>query len=621
MCPKRPINEILCIYGDGIFNSSLKDGTDLIAALLADIFHLLSSNTSVWKKGFKTKFGVIEDCLRRMVYSYSENEYDEAFNEAKALLNGDVDALEYLKLVDDDKEMFARYLVKNVPGNLDRQGSAPAEQNHASYVSQIGPRSVESVTVGIKELLKRQERRNTDLNEKLAQYSIKCRGIRATWERELTHKYKMENKYEYKALFDAICKLSEWGFTKYQDFVNQSLRLRCATTETAHVITKTENDENPTIIPFGERCICGGNKANVSFQCKHEVCRDRGFRIELFDKFWLQLDAVQHSYSEISNQATELQPTPAQSTRSGDGVSSTSVSNVEPERLIADATTSSETLSTQQDVTEESSPISNDSNCDETRNNSSSLIEEPTSDAQMDGNDSDDDTMAFAFPNEDSDSECQPPEPKSKISGTHRKNYSVLKSLSDEIIDSVSFDKTKSEEVAGIFSYVLDAIKNDTLKNATKEDSLNRYMSRFTVQRQNEQNQFSINASPVPRTVARLPGNATGRLKSTSEIHRSRQKSSKSRKQASPEPRTQLSQESVASIPVKGKRTNKRSCQFCGSQEHAKWSVCKVEGKAARLNANIVTESKTAYRQFSIEVFTPNHFVEHLSQEPIRHNS
>ena len=157
MCPKRPINEILCIYGDGIFNSSLKDGTDLIAALLADIFHLLSSNTSVWKKGFKTKFGVIEDCLRRMVYSYSENEYDDAFNEAKALLNGDVDALEYLKLVDDDKEMFARYLVKNVPGNLDRQGSAPAEQNHASYVSQIGPRSVESVTVGIKELLKRQE--------------------------------------------------------------------------------------------------------------------------------------------------------------------------------------------------------------------------------------------------------------------------------------------------------------------------------------------------------------------------------------------------------------------------------------------------------------------------------
>ena len=156
MCPKRPLNQIKVIFGDGIFDSTLSAGIDLRAKILGDVFHLFMSKNSNWKKGFGTDFGKIEPYLNKMIHSFSEQYYADAFNSAKELLLGKVDSLEYLSKIDKDKEMFARYLVKNTRGNMDRQGSTPAEQNHASYVSRIGPRSVENITFGISAMFERQ---------------------------------------------------------------------------------------------------------------------------------------------------------------------------------------------------------------------------------------------------------------------------------------------------------------------------------------------------------------------------------------------------------------------------------------------------------------------------------
>ena len=97
------------------------------------------------KKKFRSKFGIIEKCLKTMVHSYSATQYHNAFVEAKALVKGDVEALENLYKIDQNKHMFSKYLVKDITGNLNRSGSTPAEQNHSSYVARIGPRSIENI--------------------------------------------------------------------------------------------------------------------------------------------------------------------------------------------------------------------------------------------------------------------------------------------------------------------------------------------------------------------------------------------------------------------------------------------------------------------------------------------
>ena len=91
-----------------------------------------------------------------MIYSYTEQEYNQAFDEAKAKLSNDVTAHEALLHINTYKQMFTKYLVQVVPGNLGRQGSSHAEQNHSSYVARIGPKSVADVNEGIKDMLERQ---------------------------------------------------------------------------------------------------------------------------------------------------------------------------------------------------------------------------------------------------------------------------------------------------------------------------------------------------------------------------------------------------------------------------------------------------------------------------------
>eukprot|EP00978_Attheya_sp_CCMP212_P036731 scaffold168727_cov36-Attheya_sp.AAC.2 len=72
MCPKRPLSEIKCIFGDGISDSTLNNGSDLNAFLLGDVYHLLDAPNSVWKQVFKSSFALISSFLHTMVNSYNE---------------------------------------------------------------------------------------------------------------------------------------------------------------------------------------------------------------------------------------------------------------------------------------------------------------------------------------------------------------------------------------------------------------------------------------------------------------------------------------------------------------------------------------------------------------------
>ena len=92
MCPKRSLNQIKAIFGDGIFDTTLSAGIDLHAKVLADVYHLFMSKDSNWKRGFGTDFGKIEPYLNKIIHSFSEQYYADAFNSAKDLFAGKVDS-------------------------------------------------------------------------------------------------------------------------------------------------------------------------------------------------------------------------------------------------------------------------------------------------------------------------------------------------------------------------------------------------------------------------------------------------------------------------------------------------------------------------------------------------
>lgn len=579
MCPKRPLNQIKVIFGDGIFDSTLSAGIDLRAKILGDVFHLFMSKNSNWKKGFGTDFGKIEPYLNKMIHSFSEQYYADAFNSAKELLLGKVDSLEYLSKIDKDKEMFARYLVKNTRGNMDRQGSTPAEQNHASYVSRIGPRSVENITFGISAMFERQRQLELETNQSIADYAVQCLGKRAVMEQDISHQHKMENNYAYKALFDALCKLSPWGYEIFETYVNLSHLYICTEVETGHRIQKAGSDKPPRLILFGDRCDCSANISYDDFQCYHELARDKAFRIELFNKFWLQLERIGQSYPDESMHQNEENLQINSGPRQHDG----------PNELYN---------------------IPADNAQDQSDASIGSVGEEDFIHPPDDDDDDDCDSFDAEFPVAFG--------PKKKAN--HRTNYSVLKGLADEIVDAVSFDAEKSTHVAGVFSYILDAIQKNQLEDATKESSLERYLSRFATEKANESNKFSSVALPVPRTVARPAGNSVCRLKSSAEIRSQGKKKSRNTKAdviGISSSQLCLTQESASSVPAPSKQSAKRTCVFCGTQEHRGWSVCKKEGKASKLNAVIVHESSHGYRSFVDNLYNPNFFLDEKATEII----
>ena len=467
-------------------DSSLLDGLDCDAKVLADVFHLFVAKDSNWRKQFGSNFGKIEDCLKQMIHSYTEENYIQYFNAAKTILAGNVQALDYLAKIDENKCTFSRYLVRMVRGNLERQGSTPAEQNHSSFVARIGPRSVQNISLGIQAMFERQRQLETEMNAKIERYAFECRGKLAKMLRDPSHQHKMENSYIYRAQFEALGKLSPWGYEKFEAFSNRSRLFVCSVLESAHSIEKIGSRGPPRIIPFGERCICTENLALDNFQCTHEIARDRGFRIDLFNPFWLQLSGIEHSH------CTSVNP-------SGSSGESQLPPNNLPEHGNGNSTNGQE----------DQEPLN--TNGHEAVDNNTSDVD---SDTSLQG-------LVHMADNDDVDSldeELPPPAFPPKRKNQHKSNYAVMTSLANEIIEAVSFDEEKTNHVAGVFSFLLDAINGCSLEDLTKEDSLRRYMSQFVTEKANDENKFSGPSLPVPRTVSRPGSRNIGRLKSSAEI-------------------------------------------------------------------------------------------------------
>jgi hypothetical protein len=255
MCPKRPLSEIKCIFGDGIFDNTLNNGSDLNAFILGDVYHLLDAPNSVWKQVFKSSFALISSFLHTMVNSYIESEFDVAFAAAKEALKGDVELIEDLERIGSQKNTYAKHIVHDLPGNLGRHGSSHAEQNHWSYVARIGPSAVSHLPVAIRDMLERQRQVEVEMANFIFQYYVNTRGKHVTQKNSIRHKKRMLNDIAYAMKHDSLIDLSSWGHELFCEVVDESLFYIVSVTEGGHSIHRVGSEAPPRIDSKGFPCF------------------------------------------------------------------------------------------------------------------------------------------------------------------------------------------------------------------------------------------------------------------------------------------------------------------------------------------------------------------------------
>jgi len=79
----------------------------------------------------------ISHLLDKMLYAANEEEFLTAYEAAQKIVPGK--HLPYLQKYGQCPELYSLYKIQDYIGNMGRQRSVHAEQNHSSIVSRVGP--------------------------------------------------------------------------------------------------------------------------------------------------------------------------------------------------------------------------------------------------------------------------------------------------------------------------------------------------------------------------------------------------------------------------------------------------------------------------------------------------
>ena len=142
MCPKHPLQDIKCIFRDGILDNTLNDGCDLNSATLGDACHLLDSTNINWRGNSKSDFSSVSPHLQIMVNSHYESNFDSSYAATKKELGDNVILIKDIYRITAQNSMYDKYIIKHIRDTLERHGSSHSEQNHALYCSIIGSKPV-----------------------------------------------------------------------------------------------------------------------------------------------------------------------------------------------------------------------------------------------------------------------------------------------------------------------------------------------------------------------------------------------------------------------------------------------------------------------------------------------
>ena len=124
-----------------------------------DAWHLMNE---VWPKrtNFGNQFVHIKNYLQAMLYSRDENEWDDAFYNARRIIIHNTEMADKLTSIYNDPSHYAGYYLSRIKsGSLGKHGDSHSEQNHGSIVAYMGQGGSLSIKEQIESLMKRHQNR------------------------------------------------------------------------------------------------------------------------------------------------------------------------------------------------------------------------------------------------------------------------------------------------------------------------------------------------------------------------------------------------------------------------------------------------------------------------------
>ena len=308
MEPRWKLSDLKIIFGDQRITTTLLNMLKIedTCLLRGDYYHLM-------KEVFPTSefFGthvmnLIEKDLRNMLLTSKEAEWNASYSKIVEVLKDDPAKIRKLDKIKDNPSYCAGCYLKKIKGNLDLNGSAPAEQNHSSVIAFLGKgHSDWSIMAHTGALMKRQaehskqhKRQEDKLHAQSLKYKSKMVGQQGVDDQIAK---KCLSMYAYKELYAYAARYSA-NFQKYYDNLGNCHIWPIGTERTAN---------NSTIITNGNRCECFKCTA-FQYQCKHELVDDGKFLVSKYASMWLnnhkflEMNSHLSPYMELSRGTSDI---------------------------------------------------------------------------------------------------------------------------------------------------------------------------------------------------------------------------------------------------------------------------------------------------------------------------
>ena len=297
--PRFQLSSIRLIFADQkitkilLTNLSISDS----CSLHGDWWHLLND---VWPKLFKPAhhyFDKIKDSLTTMLDSRTVEEWRNAFEVAKSLIQHNGDMYDNLVKIFKNPEYYAGFYRKQIEGNRGSQGDTPAEQNHSSIDAHLGKGATWDICEHISRLLGRQQLHAKQRSEREAIFWYKLDTFEPSTflsknEQDNDKKARLcLSNYAYKALWnDKVLSRSK----KFNSSINNANNMVTVWLKKYD----TPNHELAQSVTYvkDQRCNCQF-RIDYMFMCAHEYSVDKTFNSTKIASIWYH----RRKYNEEKN--------------------------------------------------------------------------------------------------------------------------------------------------------------------------------------------------------------------------------------------------------------------------------------------------------------------------------
>ena len=283
---RRSKSEVKAISSDGFLSQPIIEGMGFTTTkFIIDFWHLFHS---ILPKQFGLHdFNIIQHELIAMTNSCSEEKCAEHFEAARQILIGlhsrTEEKLNHLYKFFENRETYALYAIRQIPGTRGYRGSTCAESNHSSLIIHLnnGVRGVtrysEEPTTLFKDMLERQRSHILKWNKKLYDDESKLKVELDFLSKDTMNNSELEAGGKVLCLNSYVRYKKNWkrAIREYSLHRGNEVRHNVHTTSTPRVFLVEVDGTIP-------RCNCD-DRVSYEEQCVHEIVMHRmKFKRELF---------------------------------------------------------------------------------------------------------------------------------------------------------------------------------------------------------------------------------------------------------------------------------------------------------------------------------------------------